>query len=906
MTIPGKRNCTPQPAERGAKKLRHDLGNSEAIVRGNFIDLTLNDEDNNENAHVAGALEVTSSSTVNGSLIDQTSRPSLSYSPHIVDKGYDTCFGMLCMRATASDEGQLPVGCTPATLIFKRDVVRVMIGTEKRVAILVTKALWSLTTKFAVTLHATICGRRPKLAATKDKLSKRTNSLIATTKIKYYSLRVFIYGFSRQKKEIGDYLAGKELFLQHPHPSEIDSGVKYLNPQYLLPPGKEEMPPPSQLSIATCCAVRESPGTDALSEDIRARLYQIFDTASANRGIKLDIQPSTRLTTVLKRHQLEALIMMVEKETGIFEDSQFPSIWVPFRSPGGGIRYQNIVTKLFSMDRPAPVGGGILADDMGLGKTLSALALVCNSLDRHQESALTSVPKGTLIVTPKSTIYGWESQIKRHIHPEQIQWLTYHGYKRHELDKSLDKYDAVLTTYDTLNAEGEEGSLLNHEWQRIILDEAHRIRNSSSKTFRTVCSLQAQYRWCLTGTPIQNRLADFGALLEFIRVPPFESPGSFNRLIVDFISENKARSFDLLRSVVTATCLRRTKTSYAAELRLPRKTELVERVHMDKEDRELYEFFKRYSFLTAGKAVSSQKRAGTNILVLIHHLRLICNHGVALLPKAALIAWHERDDTSLTWRTLESETVKCAICAQSVEENRSSESLVEEVGCGHFLCESCTTENNSQPSCPKCEANQCRSSSPTPTSFTHPLAVGYAPSAKLRALLRNITQSRSISDKNGVQTKFVIFSYWTKMLDLIATALTENHLTFRRIDGQSSLSERKEALSVFNSDPQCNIMLASVGAAGEGIDLTAASSIHIVEPQWNPMAEAQAIDRVHRIGQERDVEVVRYITSESIESYVQWIQWDKLRLISKALSSAEQCAENVTEKWWKKMLQYLK
>lgn len=95
MTIPGKRSCHPQPAERGAKKPRQDLNNSEATVRGNFIDLTLNDEDNDQNAHVAGALEVTSSSTVNGSLIDQTSRPSLSYSPHIVDKLYDTCFGMV-------------------------------------------------------------------------------------------------------------------------------------------------------------------------------------------------------------------------------------------------------------------------------------------------------------------------------------------------------------------------------------------------------------------------------------------------------------------------------------------------------------------------------------------------------------------------------------------------------------------------------------------------------------------------------------------------------------------------------------------------------------------------------------------------------------------------------------------
>ncbi|KAI2921278.1 hypothetical protein CBS63078_2712 [Aspergillus niger] len=901
MTISRKRSYTPQLADEGTKRPKHGLEDSEAIVRGNFIDLTLEDEDRCDNAHVAGALEATTSTRVNGSSIDHTSRLPLSYPSPIVGKAYDTCFGMLCMRATASDEGQLPIGCTPASLIFEHDVVRVVTGAGKRVAILVAKALWSLTNKFPVTLQATICGRKPKSAVTKSRLNKRTTSQLATTQIKYYSLRVFIYGFLGQKQQIGDFLAGKELFLQHPHPSEMDSSVKYLNPQYLLPPGKKDMPPPSQLSMSTCCAGRES----ALGEEETAKIYEIFDTASASKGIQLNIEPSMRLTTALKRHQVEALIFMVEKETGIFENSQFPSIWQPFRCPSGEIRYQNIVTKLFSMERPAPVGGGILADDMGLGKTLSSLALVCNSLDRHQKTTLAGVPKGTLIVTPMSTISGWESQIKRHINPERIRWLTYHGHKRHELTGNLDTYDVVLTTYDTLNVEGEKGLLHNHEWQRIILDEAHRIRNSSSKTYRIVCSLQAQYRWCLTGTPIQNRLADYGALLEFIQAPPFESRGSFERMIVGSISENKRRSFDLLRNVVTATCLRRTKRNSATELCLPQKTELVERVHMDKEDREPYEFFKRYSFLTAGKAMSSHKRTGTNILVLIGLLRLICDHGVALLPKAALIAWHERDDTSLTWRTLESETIKCTICAQPVEEYRSGESLVEEAGCGHPICGICATETDSQPPCPKCEANECRSSSPTPTSFTHPLSVGYAPSAKIRALLRNITKSRSISDEKGVQTKFVIFSYWTKMLDLIATALTENHLTFRRIDGRSSLSQRKEALGVFGSDPQCIIMLASIGAAGEGIDLTAANSIHIVEPQWNPMAEAQAIDRVHRIGQERDVEVVRYITSESIESYVQWIQSDKLRLINKALSPAEQGAEKVTEKRWKKMLQYL-
>jgi len=131
----------------------------------------------------------------------------------------------------------------------------------------------------------------------------------------------------------------------------------------------------------------------------------------------------------------------------------------------------------------------------------------------------------------------------------------------------------------------------------------------------------------------------------------------------------------------------------------------------------------------------------------------------------------------------------------------------------------------------------------------------------------------------------VVFSYWTKMLDLIEASLRDRGMKFCRIDGQSSLPQRKHALKRFDNDPECNIMLASIGAAGEGsvsaftavslgqfiltlitrIDLTVANLVHITEPHWNPMAEAQAMDRVHRIGQQRDVEVIRYIVSDSIE-----------------------------------------
>lgn len=113
------------------------------------------------------------------------------------------------------------------------------------------------------------------------------------------------------------------------------------------------------------------------------------------------------------------------------------------------------------------------------------------------------------------------------------------------------------------------------------------------------------------------------------------------------------------------------------------------------------------------------------------------------------------------------------------------------------------------------------------------------------------------------------------MLDLIGTALRDKEVAFCRIDGQSSLPQRREALELFgragsaggtNNKHRPTIMLATIGAAGEGIDLSAASTVHLVEPHWNPMAEAQAIDRVHRIGQQRDVDVIRYIVKDSIET----------------------------------------
>lgn len=186
---------------------------------------------------------------------------------------------------------------------------------------------------------------------------------------------------------------------------------------------------------------------------------------------------------------------------------------------------------------------------------------------------------------------------------------------------------------------------------------------------------------------------------------------------------------------------------------------------------------------------------------------------------------------------------------------------------------------------------------------------GLRPSAKIRALVKNLRQEQKVGEADGImkQEKSVVFSCWTKMLDLLEGTLNSDGFTVQRIDGRCSLQERDSALRQFNEDPGCTVMLASIGSAGEGIDLTASNHIHLLEPQWNPMTEAQVMDRVHRIGQDRSVTTTRYVTRDSIETYVQWIQKDKLRLINQALclDFEDKSHLEADDRRWKKLQGFL-
>ncbi|RDW68839.1 DEAD/DEAH box helicase [Aspergillus mulundensis] len=790
----------------------------------------------------------------------------------------DTCFGEIVATATSSFEGQdgkesARVRIRPFGNVLKLSLAE----TETYAGILCMPGLVTLLQKCSVELVATIFAGHSK-SKPKSKLKPKSRKDAKTDSGEYCdpTVRILVYGLLDEMDAVAACLSEAGLFLQHPTTAEYRPGVSYNNPHYLLRPGGV-MPRLQDLTIKE----EDSTLPGSLSESEKSKIMRVFDCANhAVGGANLEIASSPRLATDLKEHQLVALSMMVERESGSIDDLRFPSLWE--RSPGDQKEYRHVVTGKTEA-KPVPLRGGLLADEMGLGKTLSLLALVCQSLDGFDKKRPpVDYPKGTLLVTPKSTIPGWEAQITRHIKPGEVRYLVYHGSNRRGAKRGLSKnYDIVITTYETLQRDvSTDGVLHGESWYRVVLDEAHRIRNRSSQNFKAATAVKAHFRWCLTGTPIYNSLDDYCSLLSFLQVPMFGDKRSFDHWITAPMKRNQEFALQSLQDLVGATCFRRTKAMVKAGVELPIKNERIETVHLSKTDREVYKFFQAKASKAAGQingpeqgmsGIREERRENT--LAIINILRRICNAGERLLPASAVAEWHahQGDLRAEVFAARPALGLSPASSSAGDDNNGSPQSdreLIEESGC--------------------------------------PPSVGAFRSAKVQALLRNLAkEQRAERERAPNHSKSVVFSQWTDMLDLVAESLKGSDYQYARIDGQSSLQTRRSEIQRFGKDIHCTVMLASIASAAEGIDLTAARYIHLLEPHWNPMVEAQAVDRVHRIGQACDVTVTRYLTASSIEDYVRWIQDDKKRLIEQSLDAVTDTQLELDRHRCEKLRQFL-
>ncbi len=331
----------------------------------------------------------------------------------------------------------------------------------------------------------------------------------------YLDMTINLYGPKSKVQVIGKFLSQKNLWLRAPF--MVDANTEIVNPHMpLVAAPRTSNGGPHSANIG--------PGSGYVTrtvEEVRSDVIGMFDSLQQSENLP-ELDADRRVTTELLSHQKQGLYFLTEKEkervfSEVEEDNN--SLWRLKVHDNGRRSYYNVITGKEERNKPPEVLGGILADMMGLGKTLSILALIVGSLQEAEDWAKQSCPemdgekalvrnsKTTLLVSPLSTVANWEDQIANHIKPKTLSYYVYHGGNRVRNIDELAKYDIVITTYSIVSSEcmgrsnknRDLNPLLQTSFFRIVLDEAHMIREQSTRQSQAICALSAERRWAVTG-----------------------------------------------------------------------------------------------------------------------------------------------------------------------------------------------------------------------------------------------------------------------------------------------------------------------------------------------------------------------------------------------------------------------
>lgn len=556
----------------------------------------------------------------------------------------------------------------------------------------------------------------------------------------------------------------------------------------------------------------------------------------------------------------------------------------------------------------AVVRGGILADEMGMGKTLEMLSLVVsnplNLEDISQRSGSYIPSKTTLIVCPLSVLHQWYSEIKRHTQKDSMSVYIYHGANRRGDLNYLTQFDIVLTTYATLATEfpsqgkqakgkkadleqpiphEKKGPILQVPWYRVILDEAQTIKDRTTRTARAAFCLQAERHWCVTGTPIQNKLDDLFSLLHFLRVRPYGEHNWWNQIIMKPIRNRDERGFTRLQTILQTIMLRRTKDQLINNqpiVALPPRNVAMHVCEFTEQEREFYKQLwdsskSKFDELFSNGTVLNNY---AHILEILLRLRQACDH-----PQLVV------ESRLKTKRRLEqaAEEASADLAEAQSQEEKSTEAAPAPVQDGAF--EDVLSYFDLDMPLGLEEENAVLNNEhvlQNDNVLNHDNVLNNEHVLQNERVLQN--ESNVIqADGRGLRStkiesllsqlkelyygataqpgdKCIIFSQWTSMLDMLEEPLAQLGLKFCRLDGTMAQHQREHAVKDFNSNPEVQLFLISMKAGGLGLNLVSANRVFLLDPWWNPSTEEQAIDRVHRIGQTKTVYVTRFVVKVSL------------------------------------------
>ncbi|KAI9572417.1 SNF2 family N-terminal domain-containing protein [Boletus coccyginus] len=577
--------------------------------------------------------------------------------------------------------------------------------------------------------------------------------------------------------------------------------------------------------------------------------------------------------------------------------------------------------------------GGMLADEMGMGKTIQMISLFVTDLKRPN-----------LVIAPTVAIMQWRNEINAHT--EGMNVLVWHGASRIVNPQELEKYDVVLTSFAVAEScfrkqesgfkrKGhivkESSPLHQIKWNRIILDEAHNIKERATNTAKACFELDSNYKWCLSGTPLQNRVGELYSMIRFLGGDPFafyfckrcdckslhwkfsdkrncdecgHSPMQhtcfWNNEILTPIQKNGMEgpgktAFKKLRVLLDRMMLRRTKIQRADDLGLPPRTVVVRKDYFSPEEKELYHSL----FSDAKRQFSTYVNSGTvlnnysNIFSLLTRMRqMACHPDLVLRSKSNGSTFFSSEELS--------EATVCRLCNDFAEDAIQAK-------CHHIFDRECmkqylSTAGDISPECPVCHlpltidlegpALELQTTVPTARQGI----IGrlnldtWRSSSKIEALVEELSNLRA----QDATTKSIVFSQFVNFLDLIAFRLQKAGFQICRLEGTMSPQARDATIQHFMTNVHVTVFLVSLKAGGVALNLTEASRVYLMDSWWNPAVEYQAMDRIHRLGQHRPVQAIKLVIEDSIESRIIQLQEKKAAMVNATLSTDESAMGRLT------------
>ncbi|KAK2711660.1 hypothetical protein QYM36_012696 [Artemia franciscana] len=474
---------------------------------------------------------------------------------------------------------------------------------------------------------------------------------------------------------------------------------------------------------------------------------------------------------------------------------------------------------------------GILCDDMGLGKTLQTICIL--AAEHMEQTEGENDQKMSLVVCPPTLTGHWVEEINRFVSKQILNPLHYAGSpsERQRIWSKYEGHNIVVASYDIVRIDFENFKSIR--WNYCVLDEGHAIKNGKSKVSLALKRLQSRHRLILSGTPMQNNVLELWSLFDFLMPGFLGNERAFNTRFSKPIlasrdskasskdQEQGALALEALHRMTLPFLLRRMKEDVLKDL--PPKIIQDYYCELSPLQRKLYQTFADSSMHNEIKESleNIETIAGTtHVFQALQYLRKVCNH-----PKLVLTTSHP-----------ESQTITAELMSQgsSIDDIKHSAKLVS-----------------------------------------------------LKQLLGDCgIGSENIGDSVVAPHRALVFCQLKSMLDIIENELFKKHmsLTYLRLDGNVPANQRQSLVNRFNGDPSIDVLLLTTQVGGLGLNLTGADTVIFVEHDWNPQKDLQAMDRAHRIGQKRVVNVYRLITKGTLEERIMGLQKFKLASVNSVIT----------------------